>query len=267
MRRPSIAAFISTCVSLFSRPRAPRSSFINSLTPPSSFTALPSVTTPTTPVPLLPLYALQFLHLSMTKRSKPKFYAIRKGRDGFSGVVHTWDECKPLVNGVNGAIFKSFATMSEAVTFSGGVARSSASACASRSGSSSASPSLPIAKPGQIRSWRATSTAQPKRNKPGHRQTMSDAVTSHSGEVVSVYTDGACTDNGTSRARAGVGAWFGDGHEANVSEPLEGKIQTNQRAEMTGVLRAMNVALDRGIVLRGMMLSIYSDSSVCLFAT
>ena len=32
---------------------------------------------------------------------------------------------------------------------------------------------------------------------------------------VQVYTDGACLDNGTEAARAGVGVWWGPGHRTN----------------------------------------------------
>jgi ribonuclease HI len=61
------------------------------------------------------------------------------------------------------------------------------------------------------------------------------------GEWTIIYTDGACTSNGKKGARAGVGVWFGPNHPYNVSERLPGERQTNQRAELTALKRALNM--------------------------
>ena len=62
------------------------------------------------------------------------------------------------------------------------------------------------------------------------------------GSEIHVYTDGACQGNHRkSGAIAGVGAWFGKDDERNVSEPLCGRVQTNNRAELTGLIRAIEV--------------------------
>ncbi|KAJ8051623.1 ribonuclease H-like domain-containing protein, partial [Yarrowia lipolytica] len=50
-----------------------------------------------------------------------------------------------------------------------------------------------------------------------------------------VYTDGACHNNQGSNARAGVGVYFGPGHPDNVSRPVQGSRQTNQRAELEAI--------------------------------
>lgn len=44
-----------------------------------------------------------------------KYYAVRVGVT--PGVYTTWDECKPMVHGHPGAIYKSFPTMEEAIAF------------------------------------------------------------------------------------------------------------------------------------------------------
>ena len=44
-----------------------------------------------------------------------KFYAVKKGMK--TGIFNSWDECKPLVVGYPGAIYKSFATRKEASDF------------------------------------------------------------------------------------------------------------------------------------------------------
>eukprot|EP00973_Karenia_brevis_P010311 1396617-Karenia_brevis.AAC.1 len=48
-----------------------------------------------------------------------------------------------------------------------------------------------------------------------------------------VYTDWACSHNQDIRfRRAGVGVYWCNGDERNVSQPLPGHCQTNQRAEL-----------------------------------
>ncbi|KAJ5272815.1 Ribosomal protein L9/RNase H1 N-terminal [Penicillium angulare] len=60
--------------------------------------------------------------------------------------------------------------------------------------------------------------------------------------MLRIYTDGSSLRNGTPLASAGVGVYFGPGDPRNVSEPLKGSRQTNQRAELTAILRAIDIA-------------------------
>ncbi|OJJ44151.1 hypothetical protein ASPZODRAFT_840718 [Penicilliopsis zonata CBS 506.65] len=60
--------------------------------------------------------------------------------------------------------------------------------------------------------------------------------------MLRIYTDGSSLRNGSKLASAGVGVYFGPGDERNVSEPLKGSRQTNQRAELTAILRAIDIA-------------------------
>ena len=46
-----------------------------------------------------------------------KFYAVKMGRK--AGIYLTWDECKKMVHGFEGAIYKSFKTRGEAEAFLG----------------------------------------------------------------------------------------------------------------------------------------------------
>lgn len=64
--------------------------------------------------------------------------------------------------------------------------------------------------------------------------------------TIRVWTDGACKGNGkTSKLpRAGSGVYFGPGDPRNVSEPLPGDKQTNQRAEMHAAIRALEVLIE-----------------------
>ncbi|KAF2204342.1 ribonuclease H-like protein [Delitschia confertaspora ATCC 74209] len=69
-----------------------------------------------------------------------------------------------------------------------------------------------------------------------------------------IYTDGSSRGNGKVGAVAGVGVYFGAGDDRNVSERLQGPRQTNQRAELTAIQRAVDIApIDVDI-------EIYSDS-------
>ncbi len=95
-------------------------------------------------------------------------------------------------------------------------------------------------------------------------------------DPLKIYTDGSALGNGQKGATAGVGVFFAEGdkrytiyfsiygfalprNEANkarnLSEPLAGGVQTNQRAELTAILRALEIApVDQAV-------TIYTDSS------
>jgi ribonuclease HI len=67
-------------------------------------------------------------------------------------------------------------------------------------------------------------------------------------ERLKVYTDGSSLGNGKSVSFAGVGVFFGAGDSRNVSEPLSGSRQTNQRAELTAIQRALDITpIDRPV--------------------
>lgn len=61
------------------------------------------------------------------------------------------------------------------------------------------------------------------------------------GKIV-VYTDGACANNQDSRIRrAGCAAYWALGHDLNISAPLVGPDQTNQRAELMAALAVLRI--------------------------
>ncbi|CUS15382.1 unnamed protein product [Tuber aestivum] len=77
--------------------------------------------------------------------------------------------------------------------------------------------------------------------------------------ILRIYTDGSALHNGKPSAIAGVGVWFGDKDSSrNISEPLPGPRQTNSRAELTAILRAINVAPKHREV------AIYTDSEYAI---
>ena len=58
-------------------------------------------------------------------------------------------------------------------------------------------------------------------------------------DTETIYTDGACTENGKYRAKAGIGVFFSPNDPRNISARLPGRQQTNQRAELFAVLKAL----------------------------
>ncbi|KAI9679190.1 MAG: hypothetical protein M1817_005209 [Caeruleum heppii] len=68
------------------------------------------------------------------------------------------------------------------------------------------------------------------------------AIAPREDSVLHVYTDGSSLYNGSEAATAGVGVYFGPDDQRNLSEPLDGYRQTNQRAELTAMQRALDIA-------------------------
>lgn len=64
-----------------------------------------------------------------------------------------------------------------------------------------------------------------------------------------VFVDGACVHNGNwgGKAKAGVGVHWPSGVVGDISEPLAGAKQSNQRAEMTAACRALEQAHNAGL--------------------
>jgi ribonuclease HI len=58
-----------------------------------------------------------------------------------------------------------------------------------------------------------------------------------------VYTDGACVNNGSANAIAGIGIYFGKNNPKNVSKKVVGK-QTNNIAELQAIIDVYNIVKD-----------------------
>ena len=58
--------------------------------------------------------------------------------------------------------------------------------------------------------------------------------------VIQVWTDGSSFENGSKNARAGIGVFWKDNDQKNLSEKLPGE-QTNNRAELYAVIRALEI--------------------------
>ncbi|GAA6231713.1 ribonuclease H1 isoform X1 [Lates japonicus] len=192
------------------------------------------------------------------------FYAVRKGHK--PGVYKSWDECKSQVDKFPNASYKKFASEKDAWAFVRGVELSSLPEVKKAALSvESALSLLPKRGPEPLEyiplgKKRCHSTEEvvspPKRAKQCESSSSesTDGFT-HMGDAVVVYTDGCCSGNGKSRARAGIGVYWGHNHPLNVAERLEGR-QTNQRAELQAACRALEQAKENNIK----KLVLYTDS-------
>lgn len=62
-------------------------------------------------------------------------------------------------------------------------------------------------------------------------------------DAISIFTDGACSNNGQSNPEAGWGAVLlsTSGHRLKIADKLQGDLVTNNRAELTAVIEALSV--------------------------
>ncbi|KAL2753673.1 hypothetical protein ACRALDRAFT_2126496 [Sodiomyces alcalophilus JCM 7366] len=142
----------------------------------------------------------------------PKFYAVARG--AFTGIFPDWETASTAIKGVKGPKYKRFETMLEAVEF--------------------------------IEEFGDTETIAKVKGKAGADGATSTkkttTTTSVDGNMAAIYTDGSSLSNGRLGAVAGVGVFFGTDDPRNVSERLQGEPQTNQRAELTAILRALEIS-------------------------
>lgn len=212
----------------------------------------------------------------MGNQKKSYYYAVQNGRS--KGVYNSWSECESEVKGFKGAVYKKFDTVEEAREFAGTSRSSSYSqptynystprTTSYSKGSSVAitynrSPSPDYSTtsyvsqtrysppPTAVNSCRITS--QPVKRKfsgDDYDRDYKQSKYEHSAPQYSkkktsvVYTDGASSNNGKPHARAGFGVYWGDNDPRNASVRLPGEKQTNQRAEASAVIHALEQSLD-----------------------
>ena len=76
-------------------------------------------------------------------------------------------------------------------------------------------------------------------------------------DMIKVFTDGACSKNGSANAKAGIGVYFGKDDKRNVSRKIIGK-QTNNTAELSAVIEVFRVLKEE--IEQGKNVIIYTDS-------
>lgn len=78
---------------------------------------------------------------------------------------------------------------------------------------------------------------------------------------IHVYTDGACSNNGSINAKAGLGIYFGEGDKRNTSKAIEGK-QTNNVAELMAIIETYHILKNE--IENGLKIMICSDSKYAI---
>ena len=135
------------------------------------------------------------------------YYAVAYGRK--PGIYHTWNEAKEQIDGYNGAKFKKFESLKQAENFIKG----NGSLILGQFGITNVVPELP--------------------------KSLTTNEIPYSKDTLLVFTDGACKDNGSINAKAGYSAIFPNHSYLNISEPLKNGMKTNNRAEYTAFIRAL----------------------------
>ncbi|CAG8645598.1 2208_t:CDS:2, partial [Acaulospora morrowiae] len=141
-------------------------------------------------------------------KSESSYYAVRVGYK--PGIYSTWEECKKQVNKFPGCRYKKFSKLSEAQAFIAG------------------------AKP--------TGTRSELKPEPTIIDRSSEDVSLTSTSMIKVWTDGCSLSNGKDGARAGVGVYWGAG-----DPKLPGPRQTNNRAEVMAIIRALETSYNSWI--------------------
>jgi ribonuclease HI len=144
-------------------------------------------------------------------------YAVRVGR--VPGIYPDWTQCQAQVTGFKGAQFKKFATREEADIFM-------------------APGGLPLVSG----AWTKAKHKHPKPKESKHKvPSMFDPTVNLPG--LTIFTDGSCSGNGTVKARAGAGVYFGLDDPCNLAEPvpLERYAQTSNAGELYAAVRALQV--------------------------
>lgn len=155
------------------------------------------------------------------------FYAVRKGRDGSSGRVYlSWSECEKYTKGFPGAQYKKFKNMDAALAYL---------------------------------SFESSSSSGGSSGVGNNGNDVDD-------DILDIFTDGSCFDNGSQSSvpSGGIGVFFGDEDARNVSEPLSEAIvpHTNQYAELYAIARALEICLTFSpmLLLRYRLIFIHTDS-------
>lgn len=176
-----------------------------------------------------------------TKKEGPeKFYAVAVGHP--TGIFNDWTDASLAIKGVKGPKYKKFGTRAEAVQY------------IRENGNKEAVEKLGEAPP-----------AEPE-EKPAKRLKTDAAPSQADDGILRIYTDGSSLANGRASSRAGLGVFFGENDARNLAERLPGGLQTNQRAELMAMQRALEIA-DRKTPVQIISDSQYSINCVTQWAT
>ncbi|KAI9652340.1 MAG: hypothetical protein M1831_006887 [Alyxoria varia] len=206
--------------------------------------------------------AENFIEHGLSRKSTPsKYYAVRIGR--MPGIYYDWDSASKQVQAFKGAKYKSFSTQTEAERFMKEGSTNLSSSETSK-GKKQRKIEAQAPSPGEVDEKVEPGTGPlPAGSEDGfdsriilnsntgnveykteqqRKATKMVPVGTAEGQPLRIYTDGSALGNGARGAIAGVGVYFGPRDPRNVSEALTGDRQTNQRAELTALKRAIEMA-------------------------
>ena len=88
---------------------------------------------------------------------------------------------------------------------------------------------------------------------------LNNGVKKEERNIIKVYTDGSCINNGKKGSKAGIGIFFGDDDKRNVSRKLNLDRVTNNVAELSALIEALDILKNesRDVI-------IYTDSKYCI---
>ncbi|KUL85854.1 hypothetical protein ZTR_07363 [Talaromyces verruculosus] len=195
---------------------------------------------------------------STTNESGTRFYAVQRGR--VPGVYSNWAEAQEQIKGFTRPRYKKFDTRKEAEEFvrmveenpsiksslqcPGGLTTTNPTDAAN--GDSAIPAAFAPLPPGAEDGFDPNVLLDPKTGKVVYKEPEQKLATKTKPTgppgMLRIYTDGSSLGNGKKIAQAGVGVYFGPNDTRNVSEPLKGHRQTNQRAELTAIIRALEIA-------------------------
>lgn len=89
------------------------------------------------------------------------------------------------------------------------------------------------------------------------QQCCTNYVIDNMSRVIDVWVDGSCTDNGTLKAKAGIGIYYSSNDNRNYSSRLTRTRQTNNTAELVAILYVLETN-------QGSSLRINTDSQYCI---
>ncbi|RSM02146.1 hypothetical protein CEP52_008144 [Fusarium oligoseptatum] len=160
-----------------------------------------------------------------------KFYAVAVGSP--TGIYTDWTEASEAIKGIKGPKYKRFATRAEAVGYIKQFGNKETIDALGEEGRSHPEP-----EPEPV--FELQPEERPaKKTKPVPEEVPGSGPVE---DVLNIYTDGSSRANGRAGARAGLGVYFGTNDKRNLSERLPGQPQTNQRAELMAILRALQIA-------------------------
>ncbi|CAG8459870.1 929_t:CDS:2 [Ambispora gerdemannii] len=173
-------------------------------------------------------------------KAKSSYYAVRVGRE--PGIYTTWEECGQQISKFPKARYKKFGSLQEARTFMQ-EGRNDGEVTSSYR----IPPDVPVVKDSPKQEKDEITLSNKVNN--SNTQISTTREKDQEPDKLKVWTDGSALGNGRFGARAGVGVFWGANDSRNISERLPGPKQTNQRAEITAAIRALETCTDNHLTL------------------